>query len=220
MALYGLDCQTCKHDTVKGYRLRFGRHRNTICRYCFREGERVPDGMSLTGAPLTDRYRCLPCRAEWAAMWQPERNDFVFKASQLDNALAQMNMLGVENPGLGYHLVLKHPTIQVGFDQRRLLLTEEPLPRIAVYFRWEPLVGEVLTPANMFQMIFTAGSSAAERRCAPQRMLSDEECRSLLDRRGGVVSTEFSLLKCQHCMAPIPLRALSTITLREVCVGD
>lgn len=220
MPLFGLDCSSCKHDNTKGYRLRFGRHRNTVCRECHREGTRLPDTESLTGVPLVNRRACTPCGTEWRADWQPERNDFVFKANQLDNALAQMNMLGVENPGLGYHIVLKHPSIPVGFDARRLLLTEEPLPKISVYFRWEPMAGELLTPNNMFQKIFPPDASAAERRTAPERILSEEECRSLIDRRGGTVHTEFSLLKCQHCMQPIPLRTLTTLTLREVDCGD
>ncbi len=226
MALYGLDCTypDCNHDSVKGYRLRFAIFRSQDCFRCSHGGEPMPPQESLKSGIEADWYECKQCNAEWRSAWKIERNDYVFYPQQLAAAYAQMNILGAQEPGLGVHYVENHPTIPHGFTKRRIMLTQEALPKLAMYFRWRPETGEQLTPNNVFQAMFPPNASAAERRNAAARPLTPDEFGTLMQIQqtadGPRSVGSMTLLTCQHCQRPIPPKALSTLTLRECEFGD
>ena len=117
----------------------------------------------------------------------------------------------------------RHATLPEGFDARLLVMQETPLPRIALYFRWQPMAGDMLTPEKVFQCVFLPDASMAERTRAPERRLTEEEFlyvrRMRVDGEIPTVTRE-SLIACQHCHRPLPLRAFNTLTLRECFKGE
>lgn len=204
-ALFGLDCPSpaCVHATAIGYRLWFR----------VRPSERP--------AETTDE--------EWARMREHfvmERPPTTYRAHQLDAALAQMDLLGVDRPAVGGHVVERHHSLPPGFDARMLLLQKMAMPRTALYFRWRPENGDLLTPEKVFQCIFLPGSTAAERRMAPERRMSEDEFNWLtrhqdwLPGAPSISMTRTTIIRCQHCHKPLPLRALNTTALREVEKGE
>jgi hypothetical protein len=247
--LYGIDCtnKRCIHDSVKGYRLRLSIRRSTRCTLCGRDGNHLsPDDWQRMGrrpqAYKPDWHICQSDATQWRARFERERNDLIFQPNQLDAALAQMRALGVGEPAVGNWIVRENdtppPPLPPGYDARLAMLSNEPLPRIAVYFFWKPESGELLTPEKIFQMAFHPDMTAAERKAAPMRRLTEQQCRELVqynpsgkaqrpvDDSGNVDSgwarnvQVLSTIHCQHCQEALPLRTFSTLTLREVALGD
>ena len=100
---------------------------------------------------------------------------------------------------------------------------EVPLPRIALYFRWQPEAGETLTPEKVFQCLFMPGSTMAERRYAAERRLSPDEFCTIVRRQDPSFARNArfgSTIKCHHCHQPLPLSAFTTMTLRPVEKGE
>src|ERR1035437_7697388 len=150
MALYGLDCTypDCNHDSVKGYRLRFAIYRSEDCMQCSHGGTKMSPQQTLKGDVEDDWYECPRCDCEWRSAWKVERNDYVFYPKQLAAAYSQMSILGAAEPGLGVHYIEGHKTVPKGFTKRRLMLTQEALPKLAMYFRWRPESGEMLSEVH------------------------------------------------------------------------
>lgn len=225
--LLGIDCinPKCIHDTIKGYRLHIDVRRSPACQWCGHTGEKLPAQESLLGQMEDDWYRCALCRHSWRTCWTAERTDLFFRQFQKDSAYAQMNRLGVQEPGTGMFVVEGHPTLPIGTDARRLWFREESMPRTSLYFRYRPLAGEKLTPNNVFQCVWSPNATPDERRaCRQVRFLTPEEFLEITYTNESAVALGitgmWSSLRCQHCYQPIPLRALSTLTLREVELGD
>ena len=205
-ALFGLDCPQpgCVHTTAIGYRLWLR----------VRPIERPPDTTNEDWAKMREHFVM-------------ERTPTTYRSHQLDSAYAQMNLLGVDKPALGGYVVERHSSLPPGYDARMLLLQKMALPRTALYFRWQPLTDELLTPEKVFQCIFLPGSTASERRVAPERRMSEDEFNWLVRHQdrpasapGGVTMTRTTIIKCQHCHKPLPLRALNMTALREVEKGE
>ena len=235
--LYGIDCTApnCFHDTSKGYRLRFKTRRDRYCVLCKREGLKLEDAKDPLGKVHRNRLQCATCREtngqplRWNTNWINERRDMMFRNTELLVAQAQMKMLGCEREVLPNtaHQIEEHHTLRKGYDARLLILTEEPMPKCAVYFRWNPTAGEVLTPELVFQMQFSPTMTAAERRNAPGLSLTEGqfmEVRQYCTYETGDTLTQgvetYTSLRCQHCHHPISARAFSTQSLREVLLGD
>ena len=222
--MFGVDCLNpeCNHDALKGYRLRMQIYRTRQCLTCGNTGEHMmPQQDPATQEYQYDWYECKKCAKRWRRKWTTERNDLMFKPEGLDSAYAQMNRLGVDTPKVGAYLVEKdHPSLPYGFDQRLVLLTEEALPRIALYFRWRPDAGEILTPDKVFQCAFRAGSTMGERRTACEIRLSPEQFQQLVRRNENGHILSLSTIQCQHCAQPIPIRGFNTLTLRECEKGE
>ena len=218
MELWGLDCPNpaCVHDTMRGYRLFF----------------RVkPIGAPPGVEPAVWQHHLdtLATSADWQrsggsgqkpAGFISERPPVVFRGDQLPSAYAQIEALGGRRI-LGAQIVEKHHSLPPGFDARLLCLLPTPLPRIALYFRWRPDLGERLLPDRVFQCLFPPNATAADRRTAPERQLTEEEFTTVVRRptETGPIAPQ-SLIKCQHCHQPIPLKAFTMHTLREVEKGD
>lgn len=199
--LYGLDCTApaCVHDTAQGYRLHFK----------VRPLER-PEFIAAADWPQVKGH------------FIQERPSVVFRAFQLDSAYAQIDLLGGK-PTVGAQVIERHHSLPFGYDARLLFLQAIPLPRIAIYFRAEVKAGEQITPDKAFQCLFMPGASAAERRCAPERKLTEDEfsyvTRGPDPQFAGFRSLD-SILRCQHCQTPMPISAFTTLTLREVEKGE
>lgn len=226
--LFGLDCAhpDCVHDTARGYRLVLRVRRNVECWHCFRQGTPMPleRWVALGQREMTfpgDVFECPHCSQVWRNCWQMERPDLVFGKNNLVFALGQMADLGVKEPMVGVSIVEKHPSLPVGFDARLLHLREEPLPRTCLYFDWRPAAGEQLTPEKVFQCLFTPYMTAAERATAPRMSLPPDLFTQLMQvPREGEGFIGVSLICCQHCARPLPLRTFNTLTLRECAQGD
>jgi hypothetical protein len=115
--------------------------------------------------------------------------------------------------------------LPLGYDARRVFLLQMPLPRTAVYFRWNPQAGQVLTPDLVFQCDFSGRETAADRKLATETALTKDQVKYYLRHNmhpkepdGHIVT--YSLIKCQHCRQLLPLKALSLSLLREVDKGD
>jgi hypothetical protein len=239
-AVFGLDCcyDDCRHDSVRGYRLRLKVRPARQCRICKRDGQPIPslDAVDLAelltmsdidlGTPagrdaVLDWYRCSwHCVEPWRHRFQSERNDLLFRAIQLVSAKEQMVSLGVSDPDLGSFVVEGHASLPPFTDARLLILTEEPLPKTAVYFRWQPMANEVLTPDKVYQCNFAPDMPAHERVQAMARQLSDAEFVELTQANDAGMLRAWSAIRCQHCHRPLPLRAFNTSTLRECEYGD
>lgn len=225
MALWGIDCLNplCKHDTLRGYRLRLTVLRGRLCMICGREAEQLPPVEMPGGPPDTKVMRCKGCDLRWRNDYVRERNDMVFRETEIDAALSQMAVLGAKDAtpeqGIAW-LVENHRSLPPGFQARMLVLLEEPLPRIAMYFRWHPESGEMLTPDKVFQCEFPPGARARDRRTAPARTLSGEQFNTIFRHEDQGYVTSMSMLTCQHCKEPLPLRTFSTLTLRACDLGD
>lgn len=223
MDLFGLTCLNpdCKHDALRGYRLRMQIFRTRQCMQCSNAGTHMmPVQNTATLEYEYDWYECKLCKVRWRRKWNTERRDFIFKPEGLDSAYAQMNRLGWDSPKCGAHLVENHDSLPFGFDKRLILFTEEALPRMALYFRWRPEAGEVLTPDKAFTCAFREGSTMAERKTAYEIRLSPEQFNQLLRKDDGGHIVSLSTIQCQHCMQPIPLRAFNTSTLRDCEKGE
>lgn len=227
MAIWGIDClnPACVHESVRGYRLRILVRRSKLCWSCQSEGRHVTqDDWRKMGKPghqyRTNWLMCPKDAHQWQHKLQPERNDMILRAHQRDFGLNQMAALGVKDPDLGNYAVQRHPSLPVGYDLRLLMFSQEALPRIAIYFRWRPDSGEVLTPEKIFQMAFQPGMTAAERKQAPMITLTPEQCDRIIQRNDGGLIEKTVPIRCQHCHEFLPARTLSTLTLREVELGD
>lgn len=230
--LYGVDCSytDCRHDSVTSYRLRLMVRRNKLCMICAREGQPQPERVNAKGMVQADWYRCPVCcvgnrPVEWRIGWENEMPDRIFRPNQLESALSQMVTLGAKDdvqPDTG-RVVTDHPTLPPGYEARLMILRKEPMPKTAIYFRWNPERGEMLTPDKVFQFNFTP-DMPAEERCtkAMARNLTEEECRVIVQACGtdGRMRESFSVIRCQHCHRPLPLSAFSRQGLREVLRGD
>ena len=203
--LYGIDCLNpqCVHDRVGAYRLI------------------LKVRPLLAALEPAARAEMQKRRAEGRGEFVGERNPTIYRESQLDAAYAQMDLLGGD-PRLGAQMVTKHHSLPPGCDARLILLLKVPMPRIAMYFRWCPEVGEMLTPDKVFQCVFAPGSTQAERAAAAERQVTPEEFANItrkFDPNFGLVTRE-SLIRCQHCHEPLPLRAFNILTLRQVEKGE
>ena len=235
--LWGIDCvgKNCFHDTSKGYRLRFKIRRDIMCPLCRKEGLKLAEVRDPWGHVHKGRRACATCKdgrgnqVQWRNDWVTERRDLMFRTGELLVAQSQMKLLGCtkELEPNKAHLIEQHDSLPMGFDARMLILTEEPMPRCAVYFRWNPEAGQMLTPDCVFQCKFPPNATAAERRGAPEVKLSVDQFREITqlclnstgDLQTEVVET-YTSLKCQHCGQPISARAFSTQSLREVSPGE
>lgn len=235
--LFGLDCilPNCFHDTARGYRLRFRVRRNKRCIVCNGEGSSLPDVKDPTGKVYRNRLccpRCVDARKRplaWRNDFQMERRDMMFRVTELIVAQSQMKMLGCQRelePNT-QHLIEDHHTLPKGYDARLMTLTEEPMPRCAVYFRWNPEAGEKLTPDLVFQGRFPPNATAVERKQAPEVELSVNQFLELTQyctHSTGDLNTElvdsYTSLLCQHCARPLPARTFSSQSLRQVEYGD
>jgi hypothetical protein len=194
---------------------------------CRQTGGKVPPRKLADGQVQEDWYRCAQCGSQWQAVFVSERNDLVFRTDELISAQSQMRLLGADSevrPNT-VRLIEDHYSVPPGYDARMILLREEPLPRTALYFRWDPRGGQKLSPDLVFQCKFGPEATAAERKAAPEAKLSPEQFEYLTRKNfheqavdGHVIS--FTGISCQHCLTPIPLRALNTLTLRRVEKGD
>lgn len=155
----------------------------------------------------------------------------LFPAYQRESAIAQMRALGVPRPGVGYQwinaadLAARGVGIDAIYDGRLVRCFQENLRRIALYFRWRPELGEILTPDRIFQGVFRSGASADERRCAPYVTIPEDRARTIISvaaQVGNVIDrTEgWSQIFCQHCWQRLPLKAFSTQQLRECEFGE
>ena len=226
-ALFGLDCPNpeCRHKTALSYRLRMLVRRGVTCLICWHAGAKHPPVFNGgTNEYEHDWVRCERCSRNWQTKWENERNDLVFKPAFKESAFAQMALLGVEEPNIGQHLVEKHRTLPPGHDGRLVILTEEALPKTAVYFRWRPDLGEMLSPDKIFQCVFGVDATPAERRYAPEIRLTEDQCRALIRHNSAKEATfaveTFTTIRCQHCYKPLPAAALSTASLRETEKGE
>ena len=225
--LYGLDCTypDCVHDTVRGYRM-FFRLRVAARTPLFDE---ALFGANHVRAPESDKQALFE---RLRGSFVNERPAVVFRPEQRAAMLEQVDLLGGDaeaaRKGLtgqraSAQLVRRHATLPEGFDARLLVMQETPLPRIALYFRWQPMAGDMLTPEKVFQCVFLPDASMAERTRAPERRLTEEEFlyvrRMRVDGEIPTVTRE-SLISCQHCHRPLPLRAFNTLTLRECFKGE
>lgn len=229
--IYGLDCPHCTHDTVTSFRLRMQLCRNNLCTWCGSAGTPIEMVNLWTDQIERNWYDCPRCHDQWQATWAKERNDLVFRASQLDSALAQMYALGWDNPEPGkVHAVdakddTRH-TIPHGYAARLMELREQAMPRTALYFRWNPMAerpeDRILTPEKIFQCVFHPDDSQAQRRVATEMPVSKEDCELIIqaDPKDRSFRGFDSSIKCHHCGKALPLRALSTTALREVEKGD
>lgn len=235
--LYAVDCvsRNCFHDSIRGYRLNFRVRRGRSCLVCKRAGQTLPDVKDPFGRVHTNRLQCTTCEdsqhrpLRWRRDWQQERRDMMFRNGELIVAQSQMSLLGCKrdiHPNTR-HMIEEHDSLPFGFDARLLTLTEEPMPRCAVYFRWRPDAGQMLTPDLVFQCNFSEDASAEQRRTAPERRLSVEQFMEITqycvkatgDLESEMVETYTSIL-CQHCNRPLPAKAFSTQSLRAVEKGD
>lgn len=183
-----------------------------------------------------------PRQLTWQRSFTRERKDMMFQRGELLVAQSQMRLLGCKQevqPNTA-HLIEEHNTLPRGYDARMLILTEEPMPRIGVYFRCQVEAGQILTPDLVFQCDFAPGATAAERRSAPEVRLALEQMRQLTQYCGAlseekvfeddgvtVASKEivpqlssFTTILCQHCHRPMPLKSFSTYSLRACEKGD
>lgn len=200
--LYGLECihPDCVHDSVKSYRLR-------------------------SWVRMTVRPPDMPA-AEWVEVQGTlvaEDLDRVFRAEELESALADMRDRGVVDPKVGTaHWVNDTMApLPPGADARIVVLQPERRRRMAIYFRWSPEAGDTLTADKVFQIIVAPGSTAAERRSAPERRMPEEEFRHVFRRgaAGGLI-TRITDIRCQHCHRVLPLRAFNTLGTRNCDKGD
>lgn len=201
MIIWGLDCPNpaCFHDGRHGFRLDF---------------------WMTTGHvdPATGQR-----------VWTRERNPSIFREGELIPAKDQLVALGAPPEFGDYTLEADRTTgLPPGMIARRVRLSRILLPRTAVYFRWRPEMGvEQLTPHNTFQCLFMPGATAQQRRCAPERRVTEEEFTEVIaglpapntDPARGL-RTSVSKMRCQHCHQPLPLRQFNALTLREVEKGD
>ena len=204
--LWGLDCchPGCIHPGVGGHRLDFFVRR-------------------LRPPAFTDE------QWERRRTWERERSPVTFRTTEFKSALDQLAALGVPEPQTG-EFVLDHtqtPALPPGYDKRRVRLSSILLPRTALYFRWEPSTGQVLTPDLIFQCNFKPDATPHERATAYEIPISPEAYTTVIRRNEtwselpGVRQLATStLLKCQHCHRALPLKALSTTSLRRVEKGD
>ena len=229
--LFGIDCtaKNCFHDTSRGYRLRFNIRRDIFCPMCRKEGLKLADIRDPMGNVHKGRRACASCRKQWRNDWVSERRDLMVRNHELLVAQSQMKLLGCKKELLPNtaHLIEEHDSLPMGFDARMLILTEEPMPRCAVYFRWNPEAGQMLTPDLIFQANFPPNATAAERRCSPEVRLTEEQCREIVQyctKSTGNLETEmvetYTSIACQHCRKPLPAKTFSLQTLRSVDFGD
>lgn len=253
--LFGLDCsnENCFHDTLRGYRLRFQIRRDGKCSICRKEGIELPDLVAPDKRVVTHRMQCSSCESPrpagqpprpltWQKSFTRERKDMMFQRTELLVAQSQMRLLGCKQevgPNTA-HLIEDHHTLPRCYDARMIILTEEPMPRVGLYFRCQVQAGQVLTPDLVFQCDFSEGSTAAERRTAPERMLTFDQMRELTQQCVGVSEEKtyqddgvtvahtdivpqmqsFTSVRCQHCHRPMPLKSFSTYSIRAVEKGD
>lgn len=253
--IFGLDCsnENCFHDMLRGYRLRFQIRRDSKCSVCQKEGVPLPDLVAPDKRKVTNRMGCQSCETPspagqrprpmtWQKSFTRERKDMMFQRTELLVAQSQMRMLGCKQevaPNTA-HLIEDHQTLPRGYDARMLILTEEPMPRVGIYFRCQVQAGQVLTPDLVFQCDFAPGATAAERRTAPERTLSFSQMRELTQQCVGLSEEKtfeddgttvahkeiveqmasFTSIRCQHCHRPMPLKSFSTYSLRACEKGD
>lgn len=225
--LWGLDCTyaDCRHDSVKGYRLSLAVHRSRTCLVCGQEREILPPQPQPEpfdkNPPDEKVVRCVPCGLVWRTDYERERNDMVFRRHELDFALSQMVQLGVPNPEVNAGFIAEnHKSLPPGYDARFMFLREEALPKICMYFRWRPGSGEMLTPDRVFQCEFPPEAGAKERWSAKAVTLDEDQFHHIFRRADRGYIESMSMLSCQHCHRPLPLRAFSTLTLRPCAIGD
>jgi len=218
--------------------------RAKTCIICGKDGEfvsydrwlqmgRVPVRSDLPGAEFGEGYtlswyECRRCSDIWQVCVIPERTPLHFKLFERESAVAQMHACGVKDGNLGRYSVHDQSLLPMGFDQRVVVFSEVALPRIAIYFRWWPESGQVLTPDAVFQCKFDLAMSAEGRRQAPEVTFTPEQLRTLRlvnesntpGTMGDAVITAYSIVECQHCHKPLPIKSFSTLTLRACEKGD
>lgn len=222
--LYGLACSNpaCIHDSTPAYRMRMQLKRNDLCLNCGERGTQHAEFNAFTMRHETGWRVCRRCNQKWAEGFQNERRDLIFRVNQRDSALSYMASLGVKEPKEGNHVIeAPHPMIPVGFSARLIMFHAKKMPRTAIYFPMRPGQNEELTPDKAFQCVFAPGSTAAERRTAPQFPVPEEQLKASLNvaDASGLVQS-YSDIKCQHCMQRIPLRDYNLTSLMEVELGD
>lgn len=247
MLYMGLECQNrkCVHDSTRSYRLRVSARLTDACPRCCRGGDKQPPRQSRN--PLTPReletesdwYRCKSCviwdgkemvPVEWQRKLYTEYKDFVFPKTvdALVQAQSQASLLGVDDPQPGNtYTVMQQGTtrqfpLQPFCDARLVWFQEEPMRRIAVYFRTgEPEPGEEIGVREPFQKVFPLNATAAERRGAPEMQVPKEmfdQLTQVCDPLG--MTKGYSSIRCQHCHQPLPTSSLATTFLRTCELGD
>lgn len=226
-SFFGLDCSNtdCKHDQRSGYRLHSKIKRNKDCTGCGRGGTAVKLYNPVSGEEETV-YKCNRCSQEWVTDWETERRDLVFRENELQSCLSQAYTLGWENPVAGHACEIeqrgdRRHAIPFGYDTRFVGIVIEALPRTAVYFRWEPTAGQILTPDLIFQCVFRSDDNAHTRATAVEFQLTEAQLNTLFRRYAAdLPGSLITSIPCQHCGKPLDLKAFNTLTLREVEKGD
>lgn len=226
--LYGLDCLSpgCVHRTVTGYRVRKKILRNAICMRCGNGGVLLPPKTDpISNETQADWHVCRRCNSDsWrAGVLIPEEVDRFFRGHQRDSAFAHMNLLGVGHPDVNKIFIVEpgsNETVPPWATYRWMLCTTEALPRTALYFRWRPDKGEMLTPDKIFQCVFRPGDSAAERRNAAEIRFPEEQLKVLFRNSDRGHITSMTALRCQHCGTQLPARALNLAGIRDVEKGE
>lgn len=230
--LWGLDCtnENCVHDTVRAYRLQFFIRRNKLCVQCQREGVTFFPDLNPAASLKEDGkgwLQCVPCRRQWRTTFSKERPDLTFRLHQYESAQAQIANMGVDGAitARSKPYIIEDPRwLPFGHDARMLMFNEEPMRRSALYFRERPTAGDAIEWESVLQCRFAPGSTASQRRVAAEHLLPKETLSIILQRgiggSGGVGIESSTLIRCHHCREPLPLKALSTLTLREIEKGD
>lgn len=225
--VYALDCSSplCKHDHRNGFRLHAKIKRNKDCKTCGRGGTIMKAYNPITHQD-EETYVCTRCHEEWVTDWETERHDLVFRENELESCKSQAYAMGWENPVEGQACVIEQKgdrrrAIPFGYDERFIGIVIEALPRSAIYFRWQPLKGEILQPENIFQCVFKPDDTAHDRAVAHEFQLTESQLNTLFRRYdarlpGSLVTT----IQCQHCGKALDVKAFNTLHLREVEKGD
>lgn len=214
MPLFALDCSysDCIHPQAQAYRMRRWVKKTADRMHVEQEARRTEGNVEVVLG--IDQ---LATAAAYALV--PEDRDRIYRAEQLESAFAECEALG-GRPKLGTWYVTDATVLPMGTVGRLIELVAVPMPKAAVYFRFNPAGGEQLSPDKMFQILVMPGMTAAERRMAPERTMSPEEFGIVFRGRTPMGITRISNIKCQHCHRSLPISAFTTQGLREVDKGD